>query len=664
MAFVGFLLGHGPRGQAGATRTEGLLWPAETVRLIETPEATEAALEQIAPHVPGGSVLRVVHVVEVQDDEIRHGLAGAVSAVEAVIAQYPAVHVKQFVVALVDREWDDNERLALLELGPEIDAVLVVSRSNEAAVQLRPVEEECMASDLAYALLTSGLADKLEDERYWLAGTSAVYYRRRLILASLVAHHVRGFLRDNLLADLPASHTECEEGRAWVSGRHLGVAEHLSRLDRSAMGGSVIGEIKLDHDLYRRVPPELLVDSLRSFGMQSANRLIDAAREQIERNRVEHVGGELDALTAQTLTILRRRPQRVVSAKRFLECVGDGLDGPLKELQVALSTARDYDDENLREHQAIEQELTRTIRRLPYPAGMVARTLGLGALGVAGYHALTGLLSLDPNFAVLGLVAGVLLGTPLFVRYQRLKARISALRHRYLVLAEERIRGRVALAVVEAAVAEVQELRRSTGDSPGALGGRFDALRDMLTELTERYDTAVAGRVVRDIPVTRLSVLLPGPDEVSTDQLVREFPLRDAAELPALVMNSVLAGDAVQVPDIDTVEQALLEAITPRLTGQVWSDLAAVLRDSSSTKDMVKSLLAVPTGAMVRTEEMAIGDTDIRRMAVGGELLEDLLRGTAVNGRLATIDRDSLIQVAIRPVPASMRHRGGDDGEG
>lgn len=662
MSVVGFLLGHGPRGRSAAARTGALLQPAEMVQVIESPDATEEALEAIAADVPGNTVLRVVHLVEVDDDEVRQGLAGAAAAVGHVMEKYPAVQVKQLVVALVDREWDENERRTLLELDDDIAAVCVVSRSNEAAYQLRPLEEECMASDLAYALLASNLDESLGHERFWLVGTSAVYYRRRAIVAALVAHQVRGFLQNKLLAPLPATHTECDEGHQWMRDRNLGVGAHLSRLDRSAMGGSIVTEVRLDRDVFRRIRPELLIDSLRSFVTQRASRLGDAARTQIKRNRSEHLAAETEALTAAVHAVLERSLS-LASAQRFLECARDELDNPSQNLQVALSTARDREEEIANELLAIDQELTRTIRRLPYRSAIAVRTAGLGALGVAGYHVLGAIMGLDPNFAVLGLAAGTALGTPLVMHYQRLRLRISSLRERYLAVAERRVQDQVLVAVLEAAASEVQELRSAAGTGARGLGGKLAAMHGVLTDLESRYDALVETRLPRALDATRLSVLVPTPDDMATDDLVRMFPISGRSDLVDLVMRCVFADNTFGVVDVDDLENGLLSAVAPLVEASVWSDLSTLLRDSDTTKQTVAALLATPTAPIVRASQLGLDQHGIRRMAARADELTSLVEITAIDGQFHTRDRDSLVQVAIRPVPTSMRGPGGDDVE-
>lgn len=659
-----FVLGHGPRGRSAATRAAELLGSTVHVVAIDDPADTEERLDAVASEAASGTTLRVVHLVEVEDDAVRLGLAGATAAVRDAMKRFQALVFVQFVVAMVDRDWDEDELATLMGLGDAVAAVLVVSRSNEFVVQLRPEEEECMAADIAHALAVSNLGNGLDTDRYWLAGASAVHYRRAALVAALEAYHVRGFVRDDLLADLPASHTVCAEGEVWVRSSLLGAGDHLRQLEKAPLGGSVLSDIRIGRDLFRTVAPELLVDTLLSFAQQNADELVGRAREQVERNRAEHLTEVTRALTAATRDILTRRPPIVAAARRFVECARDEVGRVLQGIQTALSDALTDSEADVAEQEAVERELVRTIRRLPYPAALVARALGLGALGIAAYHLLAVSASLDPNFAVLGLLAGLAFAGPLFVQFRWRLDRIESLRERYLVLAERRVRSRVAQIVLETAASELQELQRLAVGGEDSLGGRLDELRKVLTQLLRRYDARVADRVVGGIQVARLSILLPSVEDLSTATLAEQFPVRPDFDLPGLVMGCLIRDRFPQPPTVEELDAALLSGFEPAIQGALWRDLADLLKESPAAAETAGRVLGTPTAPIVRRDELSADTVGVRRLATvpasHAHGLEAVLSATAVDGRLATQDPDSVVQVSIRPVPASMRRGGGD----
>lgn len=657
MAPVAFLIGHGPRGQSAAARTAELARPWSFVHLVEQAAATGTVLSEVAADIPGKTEVEVIHLVEVEVESALAGLAAAVDEVTEVFAGYPALGVAHYVVAMVDREWDDDEVAPLLSLGDVAQAVIVVSRSNEAAGELRPLEEECMASDIAHALCTSDLAKSVKEGTFWLAGASAVYYRRTPILAALMAFHVRAFLADSLLADLPANHTEAARGLDWLKMRLLGKGEHLTELERSPTVGSVVSEIRVDHDPFAEVPPELLVDALRSFVHQTSEEQIKRAQEQIDRNLREHLAGELSALTDETRSVLTEK-LRIASAELFVERVAEALTGPLQEIQLALSLVNreEATAEAADEQDGIEQELIKTIHNLPYPAAVAARSVGIGALGIGAYHLLAALVGLDPNLAVLGLAGGLLLSLPLVGQYVRRLNRVSSLRERYLTLAEEHLRERVRQAVLEAAVRELQELQDAAIGASSLLA-RLRELRESVEELVERYRKLVDDRVLGPLAVTRFSTLLPTTGEVSTADLVAKYSVPDD-RIPRLVMKCILQGELGAL-DLDSTHEALMDAFEPLVRDMIWPDLTGLLQDSASALRTARTVLGTETSPIVKVSHLTLERSSIRRLVSVNQstpgALTEALGETSIDGRMLSIDTDAAVQIAIRPVPQTLR---------
>lgn len=633
---------------------------------LDDPELAEGELAAIAHKAASSHTLKVIHIVDVEDEGVRQSLAKGAQIVHDQMVLYPALKFRQFVVAMVDREWDQSELDVLMGLDDAIDAVLVVSRSTDFVVQLESFEEESMAADLAHALAVSGLSEETLGRRNWIVGASAVYYRREPLVAALEAYHVQFFLKKNLLSPLPASHTECDEGRVWVREKLLGRAEHLYWIERAPLGGSILSEIRIDRELFREVQPELLVDSLRSFATQNANHHIDIAKEQIERNRTEHLSIVSEELTKETENVLLRA-LRLASAEKFVECVRSELNTPLQGLQVALSAAEEDAEAEQQEIQGIEDELIRSIRSLPYPVALAARSLGFGALGIAAYQVLVQLLSLDPNFAVLGLLGALAFGIPLLVQYRAQLARIGELRERYLTLVERRVKGRVTLMILEAAIEEIHEIQRFAGLGSDTLGGSLRSLRQVLEALLERYQKRVTDRVFGEVESTRLSMMLPTIQDMPTEALVEQFPLKSDYGLPKLVMEVLLREQFPAVPDIDEIDRELIGEFEKALKTSLWPDLQALLKGSLTTWNTAETLLQRSVTPIVLRGQFGADKESVVRKACyyreTGGLLEEFFLKTSIDGYLSSSDRNGVVQIAMRPVPTKLVGGGANDNE-
>jgi len=628
------------------------------VRLMASPQSAQEVLEELGSDIPGLSEARVIHLLEAEDQEARAALRGAIADVAGALATFPALRVSQYVIAFVGREWDDPESHLLFGLDQNVAAVLVVARSNEAAVQLQPVEEEVMASDLAYALITSDLASRLHQDSFWLTGTSAVYYRRRVLVAALTAFHVGGFLRSTTLKELGSQHTECDEGTAWARGLGLGQSEHLDALDRAPMGGSLWRSARLDPQLFTDVPPEYLVDALRSFVHQRTDRLLKDAVEQVERNESQHRAMVETELVSAVKDLLQQR-QNIARANRYVECAGAALSESLEPLQIALTHAEDDVSRRLEELDTIETELSRSIRRLPYPSSVAARSLGFGALGIAVYHAISGAAQLDPNFAVVGLGAGAVLALPLFTYYAALRRKIDGLRRRYLVVSEQHTQAVIKSAVLKWAVAEVEALQRFAVVGPDSLTGRVAALRESVEQIATRYTQRAADRVLGPLAVTRYSTFVPTVADLDTAALAKRFPLQGGYDLAASVLRSILSRSELGALDVDDVDSELQTSLMAALDATLWPDLSAVVKDSEASRRTAVDILGAATAPIVLVEKLAASGDGVQRLVTLDHrrdgALKEALAPTGVTGYLAPDDDDVVIQIAIRPVPENMR---------
>ena len=658
MTSVAFVIGYGSDAEKAADRAVALLQPASIVTRVPSSDELGGALAEIAADLPGQTVLFVLHIADIGDTVQQDRLQVAVDAAKAAVDAFPAAHIRQFVIALVGRNWDDDEVRTLLSLDGGVDSAFVISRSNEAAVQLHLSEEQAMAADLAVALVNSALANRLGQERFWLVGAGAIYYRKSAILAALAAYHSGGFLRNSLLSPLPANHTECDEAKAWVADQCLGREEHRRILERSSMGGSLLADTHLDRRLFHEVTPELLLDALRSFTVQNSDRLVSTAAEQIARNRAEDLDKRVADLESRTSDVLVRS-LRIASAQRFVECVRDGLRSALQDVQVALSAHDDQNTADQLEQDAIEEALGRAIRQLPYPAAITGRAVGFGAVGVLACVLLSTLVGFSPSFAVLGLLVGAFSGLLMAAQYHGRLARISGLRERYLTLADRRAQAAVDVELLKAASQEIQELQMWAVGGTNSISGRLAALKQTVAGLADRYDQIVVDRVVGSMTTTRYSVLLPSVQDLSTDELASRFPLPPSFDLPARLAKCVLNDGRVGVVAIDQLDAGLVEAFSSALEDTVWGSLALLLQDSTSSLTTATKVLGIRTGPIVRPGELAVSTAEYRRMAVlatgAGQGLDDLLTQVGVEGRLASDDTDTVVQISLLPVPGAMR---------
>ncbi len=533
-------------------------------------------------------------------------------------------------------------------------AELVVSRASHARALTSEDEEIGIASDLAYALIVANLPQSLEPGMHWLAGASAVHYRPRVLSAAIAALHVHQALDDALLAPLPAQHTECDEGRQWVVDQSLARASHLDRLSRSPRGSSIQSEIQIDESLFTDVRPELLLDALRSFVQQKADDLVREARIQIERNRAEHLDPVKADLEHRTWDVLRSRVN-VARAARFVECVGEELEEVAERVALAIGDAQGTCAAEADEMAAIEEDLAVCLRKLPYPAAVVVRGLGLGALGVWAYLFLQRQFGWDPNFTVLSIVVG-LVGVGMVVwGYARARSRIDGLRRRYLRLAERRVRCLVALAVLDAAARSVTELREMAVGARGSLAGQLATLRTSLEELRALCAQRIEDRVLGELSTTDFSVFVPTPEDLSTADLARSLPLPEQFDLPRRLLQQVLADPQGSATQLD---EALVTMVHTVLLPQMWPNLSALIADSSSAQDRARNVLGAVMTPLLRVDELVEAHS-VHRFATLNtpSALDDLLNRAGVSGRIATSDADSVVHIGVRAVPAATLER-------
>lgn len=652
------LLGYGARGEQAAMRTAALAYPSPIVRNPRSGEDLPEAIDEIATRVAGGSVVRVIHLLESDDIDARTRLAESARTAAQKVRSGQALNLVQFVIALVGRDWDEDELVVLDLLDGLIQDVLVVSRASHERALTSEEAEVGIASDLAYALTVSRLPDSLEPGMHWLTGASAIYYRREVLSAGITAFHLVNALEETLLSPLPAQHVECDLAQAWVKAQELGHGSHLDRLVRSPRGAAIPTEIQLDEGLFAGVRPEQLVDALRSFVQLKADALVKAAREQIARNRIEHLGPILEQLEREVWETLRTTA-RVASAERYVECAGEALLRPAERLALAVAEAKQLCEEDDDEMAALEEDLAAAIYRLPYPAAVVARSLGFGALGVWAYLFLQGLLDWDPNFTVISVLVGLVAMAPVLISYLRARARIAELRRRYLQLAIRRIRRLIALAVLEAAAESVTELRERAVGANDSLARKLKSLRTVLEELRDRCKLRIEDRVLGDLSTTEFSVFLPTPEAWPTRDLCQRFPLPAQFDLAGLLLADVMARQAWTAEELDSL---MVAAVHEVLLPELWPNLGALLADSPSASKEGARVLGAVLAPLIRVGELVQAQSLRRFVTIGeGTLvgLTDVLATAGVEGRIATTDDDSVTHIAARAVASATHEQKG-----
>jgi hypothetical protein len=655
------LISHGPRGERAATRTEALARPRGIVIHAAVDAFGEAARE-LAAKVPGQALVDVIHFVDPAEAGLDR-LSPAMAAIGEEAADLPALHFQQWVIALVGEEWDDHELGLSHAAGPGTPGagLLVLGRSSEARGLLSDSDEVAMASDVAYAVLSTDLRSVFSTSPWWTAGSTTVIYRRRLLVAALAAYYAGRSLDDPLLAPLAAVQPFGVTGHLWPGQEHLGDDRHHELLSRGPLGGSAFSDLAVSDNVFADTPLELLSDALQSYFEQLAVGMLSRVKAQVDRNQDEHLAhtqAELSAAAVETL----RSSANFASTRDFLDNVIAGLAEIVHDLLVRIAEA---EHALPTDHERVQRELERAIRKLPYPAAIAARGAGFASLGILGYLLLQEPMGWPSTDTPVGAGVGAVLALIIYIWYRFGVARIQKLRRRYLRAIEKRLRAEAELYALQCSLAEITALQEFAGTGPDGLSTRLDSLRAQVQGVRDSYAQRVTDRAWGNLTPTTYSIFVPATDDVSTEALSRQFPLPPGVDLTGTVLGAVVPGPGLDPIDPQRFDDVVVDAVAAQIEHALWPSLEALLADAPASQERVADVLSTPASPLLRRSDFVPQQDDVRRFlfvdTTRARTITDSI-GTAVDydGTRPTDDPDTLILIALRDASA-VRPSGGRD---
>lgn len=609
------LVTHDPTGETAARRALALGQPSSRLEFIAATEPLDAVLDGLAHRLTGNTTVDVVHVIDTEDQQTGPALDAAIAGCRTAAEGYPALVLKQWIIAMVGADWTDDELHIAdnVSRAAGVDALIIVSRSSEAGGQITDAEEAAMAGDLIHAVLTTpGFRRDITTLQVTAAGATSVVYRRRVLAAAIAAYHSVRILDDTLLAEASAQHPYGELGKQWGVSLGLGSQAHRDRLARGPIGGSVFTDLRPAEAHFDEAPVELLPDALSSYYDQLAYGPLTQSMEQVDRNAREQVDEILEVAERLAVSTLREA-LNITEAEDYWKFVDRELAELGHETQIRIAAA----ESDLPDLDVIHRELEREIRRLPYPAAVAVRAAAFGAIGLGAAQIL-----LAPGLgAVIAPIAGVsaaaAVAMPLGVRYWMTVRRIAVLKRKYLSAIEARLVADCELYILRVMLRQIEELRQHVATAETSILHRLDRLRDQLVDLRARYQGRVDHRNDHPFAPTRFSITAPSIESLDTPGLARRFPLPGGFDMVALVARA-LVRDRLEL-DADDADETIVDAVESQVGGALWPNLEALLRDAPDTLQKVRSVLAVPAAPIIRRDALAGSMTGIRRLLCVGD---------------------------------------------
>lgn len=640
------LVPHGPRGDRAARRTVELARPTSTTVAVEQ-GALPSAVGRLAVAVSGNSVVDVIHLVD-PAATTEEAFLVEVAAAAAQAAQHPAMIFRQWVIAMIGQEWDDSELWLLRTAGRAgpTSGLFITARSSEARGLAGNDDEVATASDLAYLFSVSGLLASMKEGAHWTAGVAMAAYRRRVLVAALVAHHCARFLDDTLLAPLPAQQPYGAQGAQWPVLAGIAGEAHIDALSRGAMGGTVF-EPLVDATAFDDTPLERLPDALRSYFEELSSEQIERIRQQIGRNGDEHLAQTRAALLAAAVNTLRDS-RSIASSEEFVRNLDVGLGELARGVDIRLATA---DAQESDEHETVLRELQRRIRRLPFGAAVVARAAGFAALGVLGWIVVS-VLVWPAGWPFLGALVGVVAAGATFAWYLPKRARVRSLRAQYLDAIRAALGLEIQRIVLRRLRDEITALRESAAGGDESTLSRLGRLRGQLQSLRERYADRAEHRGYGALFPTAFSILVPHADDLSAEEIGRRARLSPDFSVGDAVLHAALPGTDLTDLDVDAVDEELVDMFAAVVERHLWTDMPSLLEQAEATRERVSAVLSTRMSPLVRRRAFQESE-DVRRFFVGADP-SMLGEGVDVDGGVQSRDSDTLAVVALRPVPANV----------
>ena len=660
------LIGHGSDGVTAARRAAALADAPRRVFACE-PEGFVSTLETLAGLVAGNSVVRVVHLVHSDDEkDMRAALASLPEVVRT--KRGVAVHVDQWVVAMVGQTWEPAE----LDLLTGADAerppysLMVVSRSNEARALLSREAEVAMASDVAHALTSGPLRQSIVAGLGGTqvgAGAAAAYYRREPLLAGILAFHGKRGLLDPILMPWPSEGVYRDRAGAWFQDVAGGSQALGDELDRGANGPRPREVVAVDPDTGSETPPELLLDTLETYIDLMLNDRLTRAFRSVDEVAARQRDRLRERLYASTMDVLHES-RNLGATGEFLEYLAASLGNAAEVIRTAASQIEpEFDPEPLL------KELRETVTHLPHRPAVVTRALGIGGVGVA-LAVLLGAFVAPLTALAAGAAAG--LGVAGFVMLGAFLKRhaVERLRRRILDELQRYLQDQLDLHVLEQLFGVLSYLARLVGRredlESGCLGG-LAKMRASSEDYLQHLDRVIAERFHEEFTPTELSVFLPRPEDSPTEALVKRFSLPVEFDVTEALLRGITDGmdrPSAFAPGVAFSRFYARGTINP--PKGLWNNLSELLTESPQAIAAVGELLARGTAPLAYPDEDVPQERVARFAYLSRDLPENvtgaLLEFANQNGSTRGDDPNAITWVSVRTLhDAPAAHTGGSD---
>ncbi|GAA3879139.1 hypothetical protein [Tessaracoccus defluvii] len=654
MSDSAILIGHGQAGLAVARRAAALAGHSDRVQACE-PSDFLATLERRAGQVPGNTAIRTVHVVQTDGEEdMRAALAflPEVARIDTTIA----VHVDQWIIAMVGQRWDDAELDILTGADPGRPpySLLVVSRSNEARALLPPEAELAMAGDLAHALTSGPLRQALVAGQGRVqvgAGAAAAYYRREPILAGILAFHARRSLLDPILEPWPSEGRYAQQADGWLDAVSGGVEALGAELARGINGPRPRDLVAVDPHTGTATPPELLVDTLQTYIDLTVNDRLARATRSVDEVAARQRARLREQLFTSTMEVLHES-QNLGATTEFLEYLSTALGREAGAVWAASSAVGpEFDPPPLL------KEIGEAVAGLPHGPSGATRAAGMAGIGLGvgvvlgGFVAPLVALGVGAAAALTG-AGGVLLGV-----WMKRRA-LDGARRRLLDQLQQHVWFRVEQHITDQLWGLLAYLVRLVGRpddlESGCLGG-VAKMRASSQDYLQHLERVIAERFHEELTPTEFSIFLPRPEDSPTEALAARYGLPPEFD----VTRALLAGitDGMDRPGGFVPEEAFARFYTAggaNPPSGLWNNLSELLADSPGALAAVGGLLSQGTAPLAHPQEDVPQDKVSRFAYLSRNLPEDtaasLLAYADATGSSRGDDPDAITWVSVRRI--------------
>lgn len=630
---------------AGAAVRLVRLWDDRNLLVLDADITDQRqALEEMAGRITGQSVIRVVHLVDADRVGV-DTLTGRLDELKGIDAEIPGFDFQHFAVVRVGLDLvPEHAAVIALAEQAELSGVLIVTRSTQAIAALDPRDELGIVADASFVLARCAFGNAWELSKVWAVGASAVVYSQRGMAASIAAWEILRLLDDTLLAPLRAASAACERGRAMVGELVLGDDESRAAMLVAGSGGSVLSWLRPRSREFEGLDLEVLPDALRTHADDLMLRALARARRQIEgqaQRQLHEARQRVRSNVADYLT----ESLSLAETESFVDCAGDAAMARRNRARADAAQAR----ESLDSPEEVLGELERRIRKLPYPAAIVTRSMAAGALAAILVSSL--IPAAWPALVVAG-GGGAASTSALFLTVYAVQYRaIIRLREIFLNRLSQHLEDLAQVHLLEQVSRGWAELVQLLTVS---IPAELQQLRRDVDELREVVAAQVVSRQADPLDGTALRVSVPTPEDMTTESLAQRFPLRDLALLRNQLSAWLVAGEARDAAP--ALVDRLTDLALVDLSGRLWPDLSAVMRDMPEEAARARAILQLNVLPLAQARVLAGHDNLTRRaFAMEAALHEFLDRGAdpvggaqlPVGARLDTASPDVAIRLDL-----------------